>query len=94
MWLSKALFFQCLNLIKDFGSCGIWTYNNGDLERPLSNIRACLLNAYYKLYVHILGPKKFGVCDTLKAKLKKGEKQGDEENPEFSIWETLGTRIH
>ena len=52
------------------------------------------MNAYYKLYVHILGPKKFGVCDTLKAKLKKGEKQGDAENSKFSIWEALSTRIH
>ena len=52
------------------------------------------MNAYYKLYVHIVGPKKFGACDKLKAKLKKGEKQGNAENSEFSIWEALSTRIH
>ena len=47
----EAPFFKCLDLGKNFRSCGSWTYNNGDLEWPLSNIRTCLMIPYYKLYV-------------------------------------------
>ena len=42
-----APFFKCLNLIEDFGSFGMWRWNNGNLERPVSNIRTCLMNPYY-----------------------------------------------
>ena len=67
-----APFSKCLNLGKNFWSCGKWTYNNGDLEWPLSNIRTCLMNPYYKLYVYFLGPKILTEIETLKAKLEKG----------------------
>ena len=67
-----APFSKCLNLGKNFRSCGKWTYNNGDLEWPLSNIRTCLMNPYYKLYVYFLGPKILTEIETLKAKLEKG----------------------
>ena len=49
--LSLAPLSKCLDLGKNFRSCGSWTYNNGDLEWPLSNIRTCLMIPYYKLYV-------------------------------------------
>ena len=45
---------------------------NGDLEWPFSNIRTCLMNPYYKLYVYFLGPKILTEIETLKAKLEKG----------------------
>ena len=45
---------------------------NGDLERPVSNTRTCLTNLLWNFYVYILGPKKLGEYETLKAKLKKG----------------------
>ena len=38
----------------------------------MSNIRTCLMNPYYKLYVYFLGPKILTEIETLKAKLKKG----------------------
>ena len=68
----QAPFFKCLNLGNNFRSCKKWTYNNGDLEWPLSNIRTCPMNPYYKLYVYFLGPKILTEIETLKAKLKKG----------------------
>ena len=37
----------------------------------MSNIRTCLMNPYYKLYVYFLGPKILTEIETLKAKLKK-----------------------
>ena len=72
---ASSPFFKCLILGKNFRSCGKWTYNNGDLEWPLSNIRTCLMNPYYKLYVFFLGPKIFTEIETLKAKLEKGAKK-------------------
>ena len=63
----EAPFFKCLNFIRNFGSCRMWTYNNGDLEWPLT----CLMNSYYKSYVHILGHKKY---ETQMAKRRKVEK--------------------
>ena len=71
-FLAWAPFFKCLNLSKNFRSCGKWTYNNEDLEWPLSNIRTCLMNPYYKLYIYFLGPKIVTEIETLRAKLKKG----------------------
>ena len=38
----------------------------------MSNIRTCLMNPYYKLYVYFLGPKILTEIETLKAKLEKG----------------------
>ena len=52
LWrLLPAPLSKCLDLGKNFRQCGSWTYNNGDLEWPLSNIRTCLMIPYYKLYV-------------------------------------------
>ena len=38
----------------------------------MSNVRTCLMNPYYKLYVYFLGPKILTEIETLKAKLEKG----------------------